>query len=234
MKHRETLALILVVFIIQNVVLFGMNNPDLSLFFLKGIAYTEQQAFDYALLFLWYVPMFFILNYYSGDLTMYLRGYGQLLLIRGKSKNQLLFKQYGKMILSLFGLGMIELLSSYIFDAYHSKGLITILAAFMMYYGMLVCILSIQWILELFMSPNLANICANVYVISSIFAYPMLKGKSVYCYMFIVNFGMSTRSNIEHIYGSIYQTNYMLGIMGTIILATIIISIKKFQKNDFI
>lgn len=208
--------------------------------FLDGIPITASEF----LILYWYLPIVSLSFYFTGYVKFNLNSYGILKLSRKYSKSKWIVSRYINTMLVLFIFTLIQLFVFYINtvmiqdDQYVFNN--NFFKLTIMYYLTLLVLYSIQLLLELFVSPHIAQLIVNIYIVFSLFIAKqlyLLEAPKAMNYFLISNYsngyrnGLSTLFDIENV-----CIDYSVGFFILIILQITIVtmSILKVRKMDII
>ncbi|MCD2368424.1 DUF2705 family protein [Bacillus sp. BS3(2021)] len=208
--------------------------------FLDGIPIAASEF----LILYWYLPIVSLSFYFTGYVKFNLNSYGILKLSRKYSKSKWIVSRYISTMLVLFIFTLTQLFvfyintimihdNQYVFNNNFFK--LTI-----MYYLTLLVLYSIQLLLELFVSPHIAQLIVNIYIVFSLFIAKqlyLLEAPKAMNYFLISNYsngyrnGLSSLFDIENVCID-YSVAFFILIILQITIVTM--SILKVRKMDII
>jgi len=198
--------------------------------FLIGLVDTERGSHVSIVLMYLLIPVLFILFFNSNALHNLINGYGKLLIIRNYSKTRLFLKNYIKIIALTVGAVVAQLTFYYFFNDRFSPVETNLLKSIIMYFVVLNLILSVQYVLELFIAPHIANVALFIYLFVSYYIVQITVESSVIMKILLfpsLLFGMQNGAVNGD---SVYNLYLMIMILFNII--TVTIGILKFKKTD--
>lgn len=235
MKNKLLIFFTIVSIIIQRV-LYTLDCNEYLIPFLYGVPISTNSIVHNLQLIKWYVPIFFIINYFSGSLDELLNGYGILMIIRKYNKTKLLLKKILTLKVVLIFFVLFQIIT-FIFFPYGFKyeSIEKIIIMLLMYFLFLQTMILLQFYLEFFLSPQIANIAINIFIILSIILTNTLyntKVLNLFKYLFFSNLGMGFRNGIIDSQSTIIHYSYGIIILLLLNSTLIVLSINKLRKKD--
>lgn len=235
MKNKLLIFFIIISIIIQKM-LYVLDSNDYLISFLYGVPVVSSSIVHNLQLIKWYVPIFFIINYFSGSLDEILNGYGIVLIIRKRNKTELLLKKILTLKITLVFFVLFQIFI-FIFLPYGFKyeSIEKTIIMVLMYYFFLEAIILIQFYLEFFVKPQIANIAVNIFMILSIIltnTFYNSKLINFLKYVFIPNLGMGFRNGTVNNEFTVIHYSYGIIIILLLNLTLIVLSINKLRRKD--
>jgi hypothetical protein len=237
MKNKWlNITLIICMIIMQRVVIQMSGYEVYQLPFASTLFIFDNQTSNLVQILYAYIPLPFVLFYFSGNAREITTGYGKLWLIRSYSRERLYLKNA---ILSAAKLACIVIGQMIIFlicdGTWNNLSSIKLIQVIVTYFVGVWTLIQLQFLLELFMDASISNIFVNIFFVVS-----LIIGNSVLInhdlswigVMLFPNMLFGMRSGI------IYQKNiyvrYEASITYVVILLVVlnIISIIKYKKTD--
>ena len=229
MKNKWLNIILIICMIIMQRVVIQMSDYEVyQLPFASTLFIFDNQTSNLVQILYAYIPLPFVLFYFSGNAREITTGYGKLWLIRSYSRERLYLKNA---ILSAAKLACIVIGQTIIFlicdGTWNDLSSIKLIQVIVTYFVGVWTLIQLQFLLELFMDASISNIFVNVFL-----AVSLIIGNSRIGVMLFPNMLFGTRSGI------IYQKNiyvrYETSIIYVIILLVVlnIISIIKYKKTD--
>lgn len=176
-----------------------------------------------------FIPIPFILFVFWGDVHEIVVGYGKLFVIRNYSKSILMMKTIGKTSLKLLIIIGTMYLISVMFMAKPSVlNWRMQLVILLMYYGIILSVILLEYILELFVESQYANLAINVFVVISLILGSYTDCSSTFARVLFPNLAFANRNGI-------FCDNSIVPVMiftVIIIIIFIIISCGVYRKRD--
>lgn len=244
MKNRSLLLIVVITMIIQSYSLpekYIANFKDeipVTFFFLLGV----PLEINYSILMMWCLVFTSISFYFSGYLSDIINNYGPYILVRNANKTEWLLKTYLSIAVRLLALVFLQtviwILILYIlkYDALSFYNIPLIIKSVFIYYLSLLAIIILQTSLELYLSPEIAMLLINLYVILSILVKYLLYNHGanvVFSYFLIPNFANVLQTDLFNNNYFVIKYQYAFFTLSVLILITIVISIKTLKRKDF-
>lgn len=233
MKNNLLIFFPIISIIIQRIIYYFEDSQFLFPF-LCGVPITQNTMVHNLHLLKWYLPIFFIINYFCGRLEEMLSGYGKLLIVRKYSKNKLLLKKILNLKIELFLFVLFQISVFFIFPTgFKAMFIGKAIVMLIMYFIFLEVIILVQFYCEFFIKPQVANIFINIFIILSIITTNTLYNtKLLECirYFLISNFAMGFRNGLINI--KIVHYSHAAIIFLSTEITLIILSIIKLRKID--
>ena len=226
MKNKWLNIILIICMIIMQRVVIQMSGYEVyQLPFASTLFIFDNPTSNLVQILYAYIPLPFVLFYFSGNAREITTGYGKLWLIRSYSRERLYLKNA---ILSAAKLACIVIGQTIIFlicdGTWNDLSSIKLIQVIVTYFVGVWTLIQLQFLLELFMDASISNIIGNNVLIN--------RDLSRIGVMLFPNMLFGTRSGI------IYQKNiyvrYETSIIYVIILLVVlnIISIIKYKKTD--
>ncbi|WP_430980841.1 DUF2705 family protein [Terribacillus saccharophilus] len=205
-----------------------------SAFFLLGIPGETE----YTLFIFWYFVFVSISFYFSGEVSELLSGYGKYVIIRNYHKGKWISRRYLLALLRLTIFPLILMLVAFIVSVLSSEEMenyyltTEIIISFVIYCLVYCNLIFLQLYLEMFITPQIALLIVNIYVIVSVLLGGLIikfeKGMFLMPIL-IPNISMSLRRDYIYLTDSI-SICYLLLIGLTIFF----LSYRKFTTKDIL
>ncbi|MFG6497019.1 DUF2705 family protein [Fictibacillus sp. UD] len=239
LKNRALFLLVVIIMIIQAVLLNHFDTLYSSLPFLDGVPITSSYALENKFLVYWFLPIVAMSFYFTGYCSDVLKTYGKVIIIRNYGRTRWLFNRFVSMMIVTLIFVVIQVLifRFLLTDSTINLEGIEVIKLLAMYFLTLSALFALQLVMELFISPQVAQMVVNVYIVVSLLLTKqiyLIGGGFIY-YLFLPNYAMGFRNGLTSI--SEFQTpiiSYPIGItVLMIIIASIVgFSISRIKKID--
>lgn len=174
--------LILYASAIQQFLLFTAkgNIPEIN--FLYGVPVTRQAAYHAMLFGYWYLPVFFIVYYFSGYFSC-VENYELIALVKHEKRCRYFARKLLGMAKELAVLAGAQVLAGIVADAvrmqffnegiafFRMQNIKNVLIALLNYFIVMAIMILLQNTLELFFEDVNGNVIINIFIITSVFVY---------------------------------------------------------------
>ena len=196
--------------------------------FAVGLTEEVKSGLDLMLIYL-LVPLIFIVFMMSGSIHNLTYGYGKLQIIRHYSKTKLFLKCIGK---GVFETALITIFQATVYIPFNSTMLSLkcgIVQSLIMYFLVLNLITTLQCILELYITPHIANIVLFIYSYISCYIVQIF---SVAPFLRILLFPSLLFGTLNS--SVAFDNTYYLYIISVLLIniLLVLIGIYKFKKTD--
>lgn len=196
---------------------------------------------SYPLMIMWYIVFSSISLYFSGELYDKLHGFGKYILVRNYNKKMFFLRFIGSIAIKIIFILIIQtsiyyLTMLFIDHDLHSIEWLLLFKSFLIYYITMLTLILLQIGLELYISPQIAFLIVNIYVVFSILLAGLIFDYRAYkslLYFLIPNFMMALRTDIINQQDFIIEFNYAIPLLVLYISTIICLSLQKIMKKDF-
>lgn len=224
-----TLSTLLCAIIMQAFTFLNASGVYYENGFATGIS-NQSKNYDVAFsLIIIFLPIVFILFFFSGTIQEITQGYGKLLIIRSYSKVKLILKR----LFRNSGLLLLMVLLQCAVFLFVNSSLICVekgmLGSLIMYFIILHSIIMLQSFLELYITPQNASIILLIYSFASYYIVQVTEENVLIkillfpCLMFGMQNGAVSGENIYYVY-------LCIGVIFNVIL--VLLCVHKFKKID--
>ncbi len=173
--------LILCVSVVQQFLFYSMREAVPKLSFLYGVPLTSQVSFHTLLFGYWFLPIFFVVHYFSGYISG-MNSYKTLLIMRN-GKGRFFVRRLLEMFRDLFALVFLQFLIYMganllwkMFDFEHGKlfggqDVSGIILAMINYFVVIFIIALMENLFEMIFENRNINVIVNIFMILSVFLY---------------------------------------------------------------
>jgi hypothetical protein len=238
MKNKKAFLLVLLTIIMQRIIISN-SSLEYNIFpFLNGVPIVSKITIHNLYLIQWYLPIFFIISYFTGELHELINGYRIYMVIRNYSKIKLLsntiIKIYGILLIFLFfQLGIFSINST----EFKSLSIKAVILMILMYYFTFTLLILIQFFMEYFFAPQVANLIVNIYIISSITftnLFTTNNSMKVINYFLLPNYALGFRNGVINNYDNGIKYQYSIAFILLANIFVILLIIMKFNKKDLL
>lgn len=196
---------------------------------------------SYPLMIMWYIVFSSISLYFSGELYDKLHGFGKYILVRNYNKKMFFLRFMGSIAIKIIFILIIQtsiyyLTMLFIDHDLHSIEWLLLFKSLLIYYITMLALILLQIGLELYISPQIAFLIVNIYVVFSILLAGLIFDYRAYkslLYFLIPNFMMGLRTDIINQQDFIIEFNYAIPLLVLYISTIICLSLQKIMKKDF-
>ncbi|MFE3892607.1 DUF2705 family protein [Priestia sp. YIM B13446] len=196
---------------------------------------------SYPLMIVWYIVFSSISLYFSGELYDKLHGFGKYILVRNYNKKMFFLRFMGSIAIKIIFILIIQtsiyyLTMLFIDHDLHSIEWLLLFKSLLIYYITMFTLILLQIGLELYISPQIAFLIVNIYVVFSILLAGLIFDYRAYkslLYFLIPNFMMGLRTDIINQQDFIIEFNYAIPLLVLYISTIICLSLQKIMKKDF-
>lgn len=197
--------------------------------FLIGLVNTEKGSDVSIVLMYLLIPILFIIFFNSGALHNLTNGYGKLLIIRNYSKTKLYLRNYIKIVITSILAVVCQLVIYYFCNDLFAPLKTGLSKSIVMYIVVLNLIITIQYVIELFIAPHIANVILFIYSFISYYTVQVATDSPIMKILLFPSllFGMQNGAvDGDGIY------NIYLTVMILFNIIAVTIGILKFKKTD--
>lgn len=198
-NERITLELTFGSILLQWYFMYSSDVFEMTLPFSTGLLSADTMGGNLTQIMFSIIPIPFLLWLFSGRMELITKGYGKVYIIRNYGRGKMLFKEVGKMILSIT---LIECFAWAAFQGLSNSDWISLsiteqLKVMTLYTQSLIGAVLLQYCLELMMNQAYAQIVTLVYYTVSLFTYNFVHDTSilnVIKVVFFPNLGFAMRN----------------------------------------
>lgn len=226
MKKNNQFIFVLFIISMQHGI-YLIKNSD-SFAFLKGVEISHDYIYHNIQTLIWFLPIYFILNYFSGTISQLLHGYGILLVTRNYDKRKLYLHQLLKMIAQLFIFTFYQIGLNYFIPISRINISNHLIIMFLIYCLFLITIIIIQSCMELYIQPEISNLIVVLNILTHIIIFNIAaKHFHHWQYILIGNYPLGYRLG-----NGLYKVEVIIMILNIIAMISIIFAIKKIKQMD--
>ena len=164
--RSKNFIFVVISIVLQAILLWCLGYESNTMFFIDGIPITRQTSFHMIMLGCWFLPIYFIVAYFSNYIYQYSDDQILKIIRYGRMKYYIILLV--KMIRDLSFIVIIQMFISIILNTMtKSPSLISVIQ----YYIVLLIVILIENIIELIFNRFNINICMNIFILSSIIIY---------------------------------------------------------------
>ncbi|WP_404819747.1 DUF2705 family protein [Terribacillus saccharophilus] len=242
---HKTLIFVLLSILIQPLLYLRFDIDFEVPAFLLGVPVTSALKMNYEFMLYWYLPIATLTFYFTGFFKENLSTYGILKITRNYNIRLWLFNRYKYIVFFLIIFVLLQLATSYLYlstlvsDNTHL--LLWTLRLSINYFITLFVIISLQLLLELFTSPQTAQLTINLYIVFSLLSVNEIylnhwASASNISYIMLANYGMGYKSgyDIPNINTDIINSGFLIPILAVVGSISIFISYRRLKSMDII
>lgn len=240
LSNYKKYGYIIIAILLQRIYLNYLNLEFLNgAYTVNGVQIFENISATGQLLTIWFLPVYFIFNVFSGKVSDALTGYGTLLIVRDYKKSKLVLKAFIKIMLELALILILQIVVFYIGTFNFGKSSIyNIFLRLILYFLTFLTLILIQVLLENYVDSKISTIIVSIYIILSVMAsnfnYMLHCTNKFLHYLFIPNYAMAYRNGLICSKYNIVHYDVCLITLLLLIPALLYIEFRLIQKKDII